>query len=145
MLEIVQAQSKSQAESWQVAEARLHARAQEAEAEAAAAAEHQRLAAEKLAAAQSRLVQPFSKLRRITLGAIPTCECGSLLAGTRPFALRQKKYIILTYKPAIPRLMAVTNIFQVGIQSCTCVFKNKPSQALQIGCDKAQCGAKFNP
>ena len=53
----MQAQSKSQSESWQVAEARLHARAQDAEAEAAAAGEHQRLAAEKLAAVQSRLVR----------------------------------------------------------------------------------------
>ncbi|KAK9864159.1 hypothetical protein WJX84_002054, partial [Apatococcus fuscideae] len=61
-LDALQAQSKSQAESWQVAEARLHARAQEAEAEAAAAAEHQRLAAEKLAAAQSRLTAASAAL-----------------------------------------------------------------------------------
>ena len=39
-----------------MAEVRLHSRAQEAEADAAAAAEHQRLAAEKLAVVQSRLV-----------------------------------------------------------------------------------------
>ncbi len=54
---MLQAQLKSQAESWQVAEGRLHSRAQEAEADAAAAAEHQRLAAEKLANIQSRLVR----------------------------------------------------------------------------------------
>ena len=45
-----------------MAEVRLHSRAQEAEADAAAAAEHQRLAADKLAVVQSRLVGSTSNL-----------------------------------------------------------------------------------
>ncbi|KAK9831027.1 hypothetical protein WJX74_000545 [Apatococcus lobatus] len=61
-LDALQAQSKSQAEAWQVAEARLQSRAQEAEAEAAAAAEHQRLAADKFTAVQSRLTAATAAL-----------------------------------------------------------------------------------